>query len=201
MWSWDLLYDHDTNLCAFRRVWNCSHLLQVWLLPWPRCWKTLLLFKTGNIRAICEAHNKQCEQPSTKWASSQCIRETGFPQWTNVELRAGQRKSRHHSYVTEGVKIVLNSTNRGAWTLTLHHLSFPLQASFLLTHNLYWLPVSPVLRAWFCLPFTFHREKLDVNVLEVSGAAYSDSSVTETPAHTHHTHTPSCKNWRCSLML
>lgn len=120
-------------------------------------------------------------------------------QMQNSELT--REKSRHHSYVTEGVKIVLNSTNRVAWTLTLHHLSFPLQASFLLTHNLYWLPVSPVLLAWFCLPFIFHREKLDVNVLEVFwGCLLRCVSHRDTCTHTPHTHTL-LQELECSLML
>ena len=121
------------------------------------------------------------------------LERLGFHNGQTQNLRAGRRKSRHHSYITEGVKIGLNSTRRVAWTLTLHHLSFPLQTSFLLTHHLYWLPVSPMLWAWFCLPFIFHREKLDVDVLEVFWGCllgFISHRDTCTRAHTHaHTHT------------
>lgn len=130
------------------------------------------------------------------------LERLGFHNGQMQNLRAGQRKSRHHSYVTEGVKIVLNSTSRGAWTLTLHHLSFPRQTSFLLTHHLYWLLVSPMLWAWFCLPFIFHREKLDVNVLEVFwGCLLGFISHRDTCMCVHtptHTHTPPARAGRAA---
>ena len=215
MWSEDLLYDHDTNFCAYKRVWNCSRLLQAWLLPWPRCWLSLLLFKTGYIRAVCEAHNKQREQPSTKGASSHCIRETGFPQWTNTESQSWPEKIETS---------LLHNRRSENWLKFYQESSMDFNsASFILSSaNQFLVDPSLILVTGFpdalgLVLFTIHFSQRKAGCRCIRGFLGLPTRIhqsqrhlharthtrTHTHAHTHtHTHTPpSCKSWTCSLML